>query len=197
MAKLLFQGHGSYRITADDRVIYVDPYAGEGYVPLADIILVTHEHNDHNRVDIVPKKETCRIIRSSDALVKGVYKSFDVDGINIAAVPAYNSNHNRKKCVGYIITVGGIKIYAAGDTSITDAMSDFPALKIDYALLPIDGIYNMDPFEASFAAGVIGANHVIPIHMKPGALFDEEMANKFTAGNRLIMKANEEIDLSN
>ena len=76
-------------------------------------------------------------------------------------------------------------------------MSDFPALKIDYALLPIDGIYNMDPFEASFAAGVIGANHVIPIHMKPGALFDEEMANKFTAGNRLIMKANEEIDLSN
>ena len=31
MAKLLYQGHGSYRITADDgRVLYVDPYAGEG-----------------------------------------------------------------------------------------------------------------------------------------------------------------------
>ena len=32
MPKLLYQGHGSFRLTADDgRVIYVDPYAGEGY----------------------------------------------------------------------------------------------------------------------------------------------------------------------
>jgi len=38
MAKLLFQGHGSFRITADDgRVIYVDPYAGEGYDLPADL----------------------------------------------------------------------------------------------------------------------------------------------------------------
>lgn len=32
MAKLLYQGHGSYRITAGDgRILYVDPYAGDGY----------------------------------------------------------------------------------------------------------------------------------------------------------------------
>ena len=48
MAKLLYQGHGSYRITADDgRVLYVDPYAGEGYDKPADIVLITHEHSDH------------------------------------------------------------------------------------------------------------------------------------------------------
>ena len=31
MAKLLYQGHGSYRITSSDKfVIYIDPYAGNG-----------------------------------------------------------------------------------------------------------------------------------------------------------------------
>jgi L-ascorbate metabolism protein UlaG (beta-lactamase superfamily) len=47
--KLLYQGHGSLRITAaDGRVIFLDPYAGEGYDKPGDIILVTHQHDDHN-----------------------------------------------------------------------------------------------------------------------------------------------------
>ena len=45
MPKLFYQGHGSFRLTANDgRVIYVDPYAGEGYDLPADIILVSHQH---------------------------------------------------------------------------------------------------------------------------------------------------------
>ena len=52
MPKLLFQGHGSYRLTANDgRIVYVDPYKGKGYDAPADIILVTHQHSDHNQVD--------------------------------------------------------------------------------------------------------------------------------------------------
>ena len=39
MPKFLYQGHGSYRLTADDgRVVYVDPNAGTGYDALADLI---------------------------------------------------------------------------------------------------------------------------------------------------------------
>jgi len=45
MPKLFYQGHGSFRLTANDgRVIYVDPYIGEGYGQLADIIPVSHQH---------------------------------------------------------------------------------------------------------------------------------------------------------
>lgn len=38
-------------------VIYVDPYAGEGYDMPADIVIVTHEHSDHNQVDLVTLKD--------------------------------------------------------------------------------------------------------------------------------------------
>lgn len=42
MAKLLYQGHGSLRLITDSgKVIYIDPFAGEGYDVPADLILVT------------------------------------------------------------------------------------------------------------------------------------------------------------
>lgn len=44
MATLLYQGHGSLRLTTDSgKVIYIDPFAGEGYGAPADLILVTHQ----------------------------------------------------------------------------------------------------------------------------------------------------------
>jgi L-ascorbate metabolism protein UlaG (beta-lactamase superfamily) len=196
MAKLFYQGHGSYRITTDDNVvIYVDPYVGEGYHIPADLILVTHQHGDHNQIGRVTKKETCTIIQNQDALIEGNYQSFIINGIQIQAVPAYNTNHDRNQSVGFILTFHGIRLYASGDTSTTKEMKEYAALHLDYVLLPIDGIYNMDAKEASACAELIGAKHAIPIHMKPGALFDANMAKKFTAKNRLIVKAGEEIDL--
>lgn len=196
MAKLLYQGHGSYRITTDENiVIYVDPYAGAGYEVPADIILVTHQHGDHNRIDKPAKKEDCRIIQNFDAIKEGKYQIFNINNIIVNAVPAYNRNHDKNQCVGYILEFDGIKLYASGDTSTTEEMKTYAKLKLDYALLPIDGIYNMDSKEASSCADIIGARYSIPIHMKPGALFDEHMAAEFTAKNRLIVRAGEEITL--
>jgi L-ascorbate metabolism protein UlaG (beta-lactamase superfamily) len=196
MAKLYYQGHGSYRIISKDNVvIYFDPFAGKGYDIPADIILVTHQHGDHNQIDRVAKKASCTIIQEKDALKGGSYHSFDVKGIHIQAVPAYNKNHAKADSVGYVITVDDIKIYGSGDTSTTKEMGELAALKLDYALLCIDGIYNMGPKEATACAELIGAKHSIPIHMKPGELFDVKMAEKFTAKNRLIMEAGKEIVL--
>ena len=196
MTRLLYQGHGSFRITTEEnQVIYVDPYAGEGYDLPADIILVTHQHGDHNQIGKVSKKKTCTIIQNQDALKEGKHQSFTIGGVQIQAVPAYNSHHDRGQTVGYIMTVDGIKVYAAADTSTTQEMKEYATLNLDYALLPIDGVYNMDPKEASDCAELIGAKHTIPIHMKAGVLFDEIMAEQFMAKNRLIVKAGEEIAL--
>ena len=196
MARLYYQGHGSFRITADDgRVIYVDPFAGDGYDLPADIILVTHQHRDHNKIELCTQNAGCRVITNVEALVGGTHQSFAVDGILIEAVEAKNLGHDPKKCVGFILMVDGVKIYAAGDTSTTAQMKTFAARGLDYALFPCDGVFNMNMKEAAACARLVGAKHNVPIHMKPGALFDEKRAAKWDAPNRLIVKPGEEIEL--
>jgi len=194
--KLLYQGHGSYRITAaDGRVIYIDPYVGNGYDKSADILLVSHQHGDHNKTSLVTQKPGCKVITNVEALAGGKHNTFDVGGIVIEAVEASNKNHDPKECVGFILTVDGIKIYIAADTSKTKAMESFAAKKLDYALLPIDGYYNMDAKEAAECAKLIGAKVNIPVHMKPGELFDRERAETFNAPGRRVVAAGEEIEL--
>ena len=195
MAKLLYQGHGSLRLTADDgRVIYIDPYKGKGYDMPADIILVTHQHHDHNKISLCTQKNGCRVITNVEALENGVHNSFDVDGITIQAVEAMNKKHDPKECVGYIITIDGVKIYASGDTSKTNQMESFALLKLDYALFPGDGIYNMGLAEAAECARIVGAKHNSIIHVLPGALI-RKFARKWNAPNKLILEPMEEIEL--
>jgi Predicted Zn-dependent hydrolases of the beta-lactamase fold len=195
-AKLLYQGHGSYRVTSDNgTVIYIDPYAGEGYDKEADIILVSHQHGDHNQIDMVTKKKTCTVITNVEALGGGKHNSFKVGDIAVEAVEANNVNHDPAQCVGYILTVDGVKVYFAADTSKTKSMESFAARKLDYALLPIDGFYNMNAAEAAECAKLIGAKVNIPVHMKPGELFDRTVAETFNAPGRKILEPGEEIAL--
>ena len=53
----------------------------------------------------------------------------------------------------------------------------------------------MDLNEATKCAKIIGAKHNIPVHMKPGTLFDRVRAESFNAPNRLILEPGEEINL--
>ncbi len=194
MGKLLFQGHGSIRmITEDGIVIYIDPSTGKGYEEPADLILVTHQHSDHNQIRLPKKKQDCVIIQNYEALKNGVYHHFDVKGISIQSVAAENKNHNRSECVGYMVKVEGKLFYFAGDTSYVPEMEGYAELGIDYAFLPVDGIFNMGVEEASRCARVIKAKHTTPIHQKPFALFEPQVAEQLEAEGRLIIEAGEEI----
>ena len=117
---LLYQGHGSLRIvTGEGKVIYIDPYAGEGYDLPADLILITHGHQDHTAVNLIKSRnEDCQIITWKEALVKGEYKTFDLGYATVEAVQAGNNkNHSIRECVGWLITFpDGITLYATGDT---------------------------------------------------------------------------------
>jgi len=196
MPNMLYQGHGSYRLTADDgRIIYVDPCSGKGYDLPADLILVTHQHSDHNKIRLCTQKESCRIITNKEALADGKHNSFDVDGILIQAVEARGFNHSPKKCVGYIISIDGVKIYASGDTARTAQMDTFAGMELDYAIFPGTGILTMGIKEAAECARLIGAKHNIIIHLRPGALFDRKKADRWEAPNKLIIEPGQEIDL--
>jgi len=197
--KLLYQGHGSLRITtAGGKVIYMDPYAGTGYEPAADLILITHGHADHTATDKIQHRNPgCRVITWKEALAGGKHNRFDLGFVTVEAVEAgYNRNHNVKECVGYVLTLpDGVCVYAAGDTSETKQMAKLAEKQIDYALFCCDGIYNMDLDEAAHCAALVGATHNIPYHMAPGKLFDRTRAEQFHAPGRLIVAAGEEIEL--
>lgn len=202
-AKLLYMGHASLRITTPEgKTIYIDPYAGDGYAPAADLILVTHSHFDHTMLDKIENRAPdCRTITWKEALEGGRHQTFELGYATVQAVEAGgNRNHSVKECVGYVLTLSdGTCIYVSGDTSRTGQMSALADMQIDYAFFCCDGVYNMDLDEAAECAALVGAAHNIPYHViaaNGSKTFDRARAEQFHAPNRLIVDDGEEIELS-
>jgi L-ascorbate metabolism protein UlaG (beta-lactamase superfamily) len=141
------------------------------------------------------KNTGCWVISNKEALAGGKHNNFDIGGILVQAADARNLMHSPKKCVGYIITIDGVKSYASGDTSKTKQMETFAGIKLDYAVFCGDGFFNMGLKEAAECARLVGAKHNIIIHLKPGALFSRKKAEKWDAPNKIIVEPGEEISL--
>lgn len=206
MAKMLYQGHGSYRFVLDDgTVVYVDPFAGEGYDLAADLVFVTHEHFDHNAIDKMPHAGGCEVVRAANVHpAPGEYLTVESHGVRATAVQAENGNHPIDECVGLVLELDGVTFYASGDTSMTDDMRSgkLAELGIDYAAFPGDGFYNMNVAEASECARLVGARHSIPVHLvpiddpsDPAQLFSRERAEAFQAPGRIILEPGDELEL--
>lgn len=197
MPKMFYQGHASFRITNDrGKTLFIDPYAGVGYQTPADLVLITHEHYDHNDVSKLTISDRTIFIRAKDSiLADGGYASFEYHGFRIRAVPAYNSHHDKNECVGFLIEVDGKRIYHAGDTGLIQEMSDLAALSIDYALLPIDGYYTMTPEDAAKAGEIIKPKRLIPMHMSSSLDFDMAQAMKVHSDRAILMRVNESLEL--
>jgi L-ascorbate metabolism protein UlaG (beta-lactamase superfamily) len=159
----------------------------------ADIVLITHEHYDHNDIKKINFKKDTIIIRSREAIIDGIYKTFNLPGLKVTAVPAYNEHHLKKECVGYILELNNKKLYFAGDTSYIKELVNLASYHLDYAFLPGDGIFNMGPLEASKCAEVIGAKHNTLIHTSPEKLIDQTKIAQFPGPNKLVMLPNDEI----
>ncbi len=199
MAELLYLGHGSLRLTTSKgTVVYVDPYMGDAYNKPANLVLVTHQHYDHNAVDKMEHAPGCVVWQNMDAHPSpGRYETLSFEDVRVEAVEAYNAMHAKDECVGFVVNTDGLVLYFAGDTSTTRQMGELSARHIDYAFLPGDGIYNMDVTEAARCARTIGAKHNVPIHLKPGRPYGEAEAQKFAelAPNVLLIRAGESIVL--
>lgn len=195
---LNYLGRSSVRLDFyDGRVVYIDPAFGskDDYLKEADIILVTHQHTDHNNVKLVTLKEDGKIIQCPKNIKSG--KLVEVGDIKIEAVDAYNSNHSKRSCCGFIITWNDLVIYHSGDTSTTKQMESFPDYEIDYAMLCMDGFYNMGTEEAAEVANLIKAQAVIPIHTASHGAYNIYTAKEFSHPSRLIVDVGESLDLYN
>ena len=93
--------------------------------------------------------------------------------LKIEAVPAYNIKrgpkpgqffHPKGEFNGYVLTLGGKRIYIAGDTEATPEMR---ALKnIDVAFIPMNLPYTMTPQEAAEGVRAFGPKIVYPYHYR-------------------------------
>lgn len=183
------------RITGE-KTIYVDPRRVLGEPHDADIIFITHTHNDHYEIDSIKHvmKPSTVIYITEDGVeqaktdgltnVKGVAPNtdYEANGIKFSTVAAYNTavdrqNHKKEfNWVGYIITINGYTYYSAGDSDFTEEMKNITK-PIDVAFLPIDGKYNMGAEEAAEAANAIMPKAAVPYHYNN--FVSEEKAEEF------------------
>jgi len=181
--KITFIGHGTLMFDYGGRVVHVDPWtrlADYEKLPKADLVLITHEHQDHldlKAVSAVRGENTKVVVTKAcaDKVPGGiVMKNGDVQtiqGLKVEAVPAYNIVQKRPdgqpfhpKGVGngYVVTFGETRVYVAGDTENTPEMKKLE--KIDIAFLPMNLPYTMTPALVADAAKAFKPKVLYPYH---------------------------------
>ncbi len=183
-------GHGSVMLSHGGKVIHVDPTAATDYTgaPQADLILITDVHGDHQDPEMVSELSKSGTIVVAPAAVQSTVtqalpiangeKSIFV-GIEVEAVPMYNLTrgpapgklfHDKGRGNGYILTLGGKRVYLAGDTACTPEMKALA--NIDIAFIPMNLPYTMPPDEAAACAKAFQPGIVYPYHFR-GSDLDE------------------------
>jgi L-ascorbate metabolism protein UlaG (beta-lactamase superfamily) len=186
--EITWLGHASFKIK-NSKTLYIDPWNIEEDEK-ADLILVTHEHYDHLSMEDIGKVRDentvivtipmCTQQVGGNVMEIQAGEKVTVDDIEIEAVSAYNINKNfhQKDAgrVGFIITMGGERIYHAGDS---DLIPEMEAVDVDVALLPVGGVYTMSPEEAAKAANRMRPKLAIPMHWGSSVIGKREDAEKF------------------
>jgi L-ascorbate metabolism protein UlaG (beta-lactamase superfamily) len=161
-----------------DSKVYLDPWGVPDGAPQADVIFVTHAHDDHFSAEDIEKvrADHTRIATTADVAkeLSGSIETvspgdaLELAGISVDVVPAYNSAPDRQNFhpkannwVGYVFTLEGTRIYHSGDT---DAIPEMEAIDCDIAFLPIGGTYTMTAEEAVDAVHKLGPKIVVPMH---------------------------------
>ncbi|MCC2548574.1 MBL fold metallo-hydrolase [Hymenobacter sp. BT175] len=203
--------HGSVVLTWGGKTVYVDPTGGAAaYAGLAapDVILITDIHGDHldpktlaslpvgKALLVVPPavaaqlpaeyKAQTRILRNGERL--------EALGLTVAALPMYNlpeaadAPHTKGRGNGYVLTLGGKKVYLSGDT---EDIPEMRALKgIDVAFVCMNLPYTMDAPQAAQGVLAFKPGIVYPYHYRgQNGLSDVEGFKK------TVNTANKKIDV--
>jgi L-ascorbate metabolism protein UlaG (beta-lactamase superfamily) len=181
LTRLHWLGQASFRLDGPP-TIYFDPVSEFiNEPPLADIILITHDHSDHYDAYTLKRIATADTVilttpaiaskLAQDGILGNVTQmmpgdSTTVGEIQIEAVPAYNldKRYHPKEAgnLGFILTMDGVRVYHAGDTDVIPEMAGFHP---DVALIPVGGTYTMNPQQAVEAVAMLQPLVVVPMHI--------------------------------
>lgn len=191
--------HAALVLTWNGKTIYVDPYNGaEQYQSLAkpDLVVITDIHGDHMDLKtlqaldlskaalVVPNAvaEQLPPALKNKSVVVANGESTDQQSIHIEAIPMYNlpedssSRHTKGRGNGYIITLGGKRIYISGDTEDIPEMRNLE--NIDIAFVCMNLPYTMDIDHAASAVLEFKPKIVYPYHFRGQGGFSDVAAFK-------------------
>ena len=197
MIKYTYYGHASFLLDDGTSKVLADPFLTGN--PLAaikasevecDYILLTHAHGDH-------LGDAPAIAKRTGAMILGVPEVLDVylqaesdiktHGMNIGGsiklpfgkvrmtMALHSSGVAGGIACGYVIHIGDINVYFAGDTAL---FSDMKLIgqkdPLDYAVLPIGDNYTMGLEDAALAAQWLNTRNVIPVHYNTWPVIAQE-----------------------
>ncbi len=173
--KVKWLGHACFLLTADDGTrIITDPYKtgafGLDYKPPAeeaDIVTVSHEHDDHNNVaDVKGNPEVVRGI--------GVHKAKGIEFKGVATAHDQTSGSQRGSNTVFCFTLDGVRVCHLGDLGhelSRQAVDEIGA--VDVLLIPVGGNFTIDATVANGVVDSLRPKIVIPMHYR------NERASKF------------------
>ena len=188
MGKIKWWGHANFQITTPGgKEIFIDPWFTENPacptkvedVGKVDLVLVTHDHFDHRGDAVTLLRRGGQAAGQPEFLAQleqegipggqlvamNIGGSVQLQGVTVKMVHAFHSAAYGSP-VGWILTMeNGIVIYHAGDTGIFADLALWQVLYgVDVALLPIGGVFTMDPDQGAKAVELLRPRVVIPMH---------------------------------
>lgn len=205
--------HAAMVIQFRGQVIYVDPFGGpkafEG-LPAPDLVLMTDIHPDHlnpetlNSLDwskasiIAPKAVADQLPENLKSKVQvmnnGDHLNLPKNELSLTALPMYNlpetadAMHAKGRGNGYVLELGGKRIYISGDTEDIKEMRELK--NIDVAFVCMNLPYTMDVDQAASAVLDFKPKVVIPFHYRGKDGFAD--VKKFKS---LVSEKNKAIDV--
>jgi len=218
--KITWHGHATFSLDVDGTKLVVDPFfAGNNPVANtavnnvdADYILQTHGHADHIADTVALGQRTGATVMANPEILGWLAKQGHEKGHPLNTGGGANFPFGRVKMTpalhssslpdgsyggdpgGYLLTVGSVKIYIAGDTALFSDMGLIGVNGLDAAILPIGDNYTMGPRDSLLALEYLNPKVVIPCHYNTWPIIaidvDEWEANvkKNTAVKPIVAK---------